>query len=135
MSAASVMGFEDILACSDIQYEEVTAWGKKIALMSITAGEVLDWVSAKESGDEEVKKGAALLLTARCMVTAKIEGGPPPKRLCDTPEKEQAMVAALKLKDSKNVQLVVSRALRMNGIVDDEVTGKKAETIDVAKNA
>jgi len=68
------------------------------------------------------------------MVTAKVEGGPPPTRLCDTPAKEQAMVASMKLKDSKNVQLLVGRALRMNGIVDDEAAGKKAASAADAKN-
>lgn len=132
---SNALGFDEILQANDVQYEEVKVWGGKVVpLMSITAGEVLDWVQAKESGDLEAKKGAGLLLVARSMVTQRVEGGPPPVRLCDTPDKEQRMVEAFKSKDSKNVNLLVARVLKMNGIVDDDETGKKAETAAAAKN-
>lgn len=133
-AALTVMGFDDVMAVSEIEYDEVAVWGRKVAVMSITAGEVLEWVHAKETGDAETRKGAGLLLLARSMCTAKVEGGPPPTRLCDTPEKEQKMVEAFKLKDSKNVNKLVNRVLRMNGIIDDEPAGKKAATAEEAKN-
>jgi hypothetical protein len=134
MSAAAVMGFEDVMAASSVEYDEVAVWGRKVAVMSITAGEVLEWVHAKETGDVEAKKGAGLLLLARSMCTARVSGGPDPVRLCDTPEKEQKMVEAFKLKDSKNVNKLVNRVLRMNGIIDDDDAGTKAVTAETAKN-
>lgn len=130
----TVMGFDDVMAASAVEYEEVPVWGRKVAVMSITAGEVLEWVQAKESNDVEARKAAGLLLLARSMCTAKVDGGPPPTRLCDTPEKELAMVEAFKKKDSKNVNALVTRVLRVNGIVDDEPAGKKAATAEEAKN-
>lgn len=125
MTAATVMGFDDVLAASGVEYDEVPVWGRKVALLSITAGEVLEWVHAKETGDAEAKKAAGLQLLARSMCTARVEGAPPPKRLCDTPEKEQKMVDALKLKDSKGVNILVTRVLRMNGILDETATTAK----------
>lgn len=128
MSAQALMGFDEVLAASDVQYDEVTAWGRKVAIMSITAGEVLDWVQAKESGDAEAKKGAGLLLLARSMVNKEKQ------RLCDTPEKEQQMVAAFKLKDSRNVNVLVTAVLKMNGIIDDDDKKKPAASAADAKN-
>lgn len=128
--SAQIMGFDDVLKANDVQYDEITVWGRKVAIMSITAGEVLDWVQAKESGDAEAKKGAGLLLLARSMVTGKDN----PKRLCDSPDKEQQMVEAFKLKDSKNVNKLVTRVLKMNGIVDDDETKTPAATATDAKN-
>jgi len=133
-TAAAVMGFEDVMAASAVEYEEVSVWGRKVAVMSITAGEVLEWVQAKEGPDLEARKTAGLLLLARSLCTERTAGSPPPTRLCDTPEKEQQMVEAFKLKDSKNVNALVSRVLRINGIVDDEPAGKKAATAEDAKN-
>jgi len=125
-AAATVMGFDDIVAASNVEYDEVAVWGRKVALMSITAGEVLEWVHAKETGDTEAKKGAGLLLLARSMCTGKVpDSTEPPKRLCDTPEKEQKMVESLKLKDSKGVNVLVTRVLRMNGIIDETATTAK----------
>lgn len=119
MSAAAVMGFDAIINATDVQYEEVSVWGQTVALMSITAGEVLEWAHAKETGDAETKKGAGLLLLARSMVSTERQ------RLCDTPEKEQQMVESLKKKDSKGVNVLVTRVLKMNGIIDETATAAK----------
>jgi hypothetical protein len=119
MEAANVgiMGFEDILAATNVQYVEVDAWGKKTGLMSITAGEVLEWLEQKELPGQ--RKEAGLLLLARSFVTAE------KSRLCDTPEKEQMMVGSLKLKDSKTVNTLTNRVLVLNGIIEETVAQAK----------
>lgn len=116
----SLGGFDDILASPNgIEYKEVEAWGKTYGLLTITAGEVLEWAAAKDQ-DPKAAKEAALRLLAQSFVDQDR------KRLCDTPEKEDRMVAKLRGQDSKTVNTLVSVALKMNGIV--------TETAAVAKN-
>jgi len=112
-----VMGFDDVLAATGVQYAEADAWGKKVALMSITAGEVLEWLEQREQAGK--RKEAGLLLLARSFVTTE------KARLCDTPEKEQKMVEALKLKDSKTVNMLTNRVLVLNGVVEETVAQAK----------
>jgi hypothetical protein len=114
---APVMGFDDVVAANGVQYEEMAAWGGKVGLMSVMAGEVLDWLEKKD--DPTKAKEAGLLLVARSLV------GPDKKRLSEyDPAKEQQLVDQLKLKDSRTVNMIVERIMIMNGIKTTPVQAK-----------
>ena len=115
-------GFDDILSGpSGIEFKEVKAWGKTYGLLSISAGEVLEWLMAKEK-DPNVAKEAALRLLARSFVDRDH------KRLCDTPDKEDRMVAKLRGQDSKTVNTLVTVVLKLNGIVDETAATAKNDS-------
>lgn len=117
--AAALGGFDDIIeGPNGIEYQEEQAWGKTYGLLSITAGEVLEWIHAKDS-DPKLAKEAALRLLARSFVNRDRV------RLCDTPEKEDMMVAKLRGQDSKTVNRLVAVVLKLNGIVTETATAAK----------
>lgn len=116
-------GFDDIMSGPDgIEFKEVKAWGKTYGLLSITAGEVLEWLMAKEK-DPTVAKEAALRLLARSFIASDRT-----TRLCDTPEKEDRMVAKLRGQDSKTVNMLVTIVLKLNGVVEETATAAKNDS-------
>lgn len=116
-AAASLGTFDDIITGpSGIEFKEVKAWGKTYGLLSITAGEVLEWLEDKANPDRS--KEAALRLLARSFVDDDR------KRLCSTPEQEERLVVVLRDKDSKTVNVLVNEVLILNGI-----TTQTAETV------
>lgn len=116
-AAAQVMTFDEIVSANSVHFETAKAWGGEVGLMSVMAGEVLDWLEHKD--DPARAKNAGLLMLARSMV------GPDMQRLTQNdPEKEQQLVAKLRLKDSKTVNELVERVLILNGIKTTAVQAK-----------
>lgn len=120
---AGAMSLQEILDAQGVEYDMVPAWGgRSIAIMSITAGEVLEWIESKD--DPEKRKAAGLLLIARSLV------GEDGQRLCQTPEDEQRMVESLKGKDSRTCNRIVERIVKLNGIMqsaEQEKNGSGSE--------
>jgi len=116
---SNVMSFDEVLEVNGVECAQEMAWGRSVGLMSITAGEVLEWLEQK--GSPEKAGDAALLMLARSMVSDD------KTRLAGTPEREQQMVAALKLKDSRTVNRLVERIMLLNGIKVMTAAGAAAE--------
>ena len=112
--------FDDVMSSpSGIEFREVQAWGKTYGLLSITAGEVLQWLTDKE--DPAKAKDSSLLFLARSFVDGDR------KRICDTEDKETRMVEKLRGQDSRTVNMLLSVVVKLNGVVE--------ETAAAAKNA
>lgn len=102
-----VMSFDEIEQAEGVEYDSVPAWGGHIGLMSITAGEAIEFFDAQS---EPAKRDAGLLLIARSLV------GRDRKRLCQGKEQEERMVTALRGKDSGTCNRIVERILKLNRI-------------------
>lgn len=109
-TAAPLGTFDDVVeGPSGIEFKEVEAWGRTYGLLSITAGEALEWVEDRQ--DPKKAPSAGLRLLARSFVDRDRN------RLCDTKDKEDRMVAVLHKKDSKTVNDLVTAVLQLNGIL------------------
>lgn len=116
---ADVMTFDEIEAAQGIQYATVPAWGgKKLAVASISAGEILEWLDKRE--DPKEGKAAGLNMIARSLI------GKDKKRLCPDDASMEKMVAILRDKDSKTINAVVSAIAGLNGINDGVAATKNA---------
>ena len=102
------MTLNDILEAQGIEYETLEAWGGKVAIVSVTAGEVLEWIEEKD--DPVRKREAGLRLIARSLV------GSDGQRLCAKPDDETRVVNSLKSKDSRTCNAIVERIVKLNGI-------------------
>lgn len=109
-----VMTMEQVLEAEGVEYARVPGWKDKegqsqdVAIMSITAGEVLEWIESKD--DPERSREAGLRLIARSLV------GPDGQRLCTNREGEDTMVRSLRNKDSRTCNRIVEAILTLNGI-------------------
>lgn len=112
-------GLDDLLStdANDIQYREVQAWGKTYGMLNTTAAEVLEWLEEKEQPGKG--RDASLRLLARSFVNADRS------RVCDTPEKVERMVEAMRGKDSKTVNKLLAVVIEMNGIATEKAEAAK----------
>lgn len=103
-----VMSLDEILDAQGVEYREVAAWGgRKIGIMSITAGEVLEWIDEREGPN---KRESGLRLIARSLV------GPDRTRICKSKVDEERMIESLKGKDSRTCNAITLEIIDLNGI-------------------
>jgi hypothetical protein len=96
------LSIEDILAVDDIQYTEVEAWGGKVRLGSLTAGDVLEFV---ESNEGPAKRTAGIRLLIKSLVDA--DGN-----RIGRPE----MLDRFRKKNAQIINMLVEKILILNGL-------------------
>lgn len=92
----------DILGSNDFEYATIDAWGKKVRIQSLTAGDILEW---SEAGEGEAKKTAGLRLIIKSVVdgTGKLVFSP-------------NHISILRTKNHKQTEKVIEAIIKLNGL-------------------
>jgi hypothetical protein len=93
---------DEILSTNDIEYKVVDAWGRKLRIQSLTAGDIIDWA---EAGEGEAKKTAGLRLILKSAVDK--DG-----KLLFT----ERHLPLLRVKNHKETEKVVEEIIKLNNL-------------------